>query len=904
MEDDQTSEAGKVGTTKNPPSAEEGSEPPKDTGNSKPDSSDDLDSEPSSKAASALSATTTPESGCTSTTTPEPERTATTILDPESMGAKLFDYTPFESMLLNLDSLDKTAPSGLKIPLWFLNRNVKTVTDLAESPKVVEITGGEQPAPDEGTGKRKKMVTNSAESSKVIEITDQRTEKRKKKKKSKKRSECKFKVSHEFYSQLRDAAQACFPNEYLHEEWLENNPSLLLQVPLHGGIDFLGAVVEELARDLSAHLISLNAEDISDLGYEFSLVENPTHSPSDPFARCSTYFGTACPRHSSHNAALIENTLGAILASPELKMRNVVIEGTSLKGESASTQNPLILHLKDVKEISELPRGTKTLRAFRTAVQKLRKQKRPVLLVASMHSKAVEKDVSDETIDKINRKILICKESIIEIAPPKLAKYKELLALDAGNHVREVNFRRLRRMLRCMLRPDLQERCLSSWTEQAIMHNSALSWVSDKTIWSGDFLQRAVRQIVGRIKSNSNLELADAGDVVTRLTKTTTMMEKWADGEEPSGDASTEGLPAARSTKLKAKLDKIKETCTEYEKVLLEGVIDPGKLPTPKHVLGLFLINNLEHIKVSFDDICVDQEIVDGLKRLITLSIIRPDISSYGALSHARITGAMLYGPPGTGKTHLARAVARSSGANMLVVSGSNILNQYVGETEKSIKAIFSLAMKLEPCVIFLDEADGFLRGRTSKDASWQRTQINQFLQEWDGLTSERQSPFVLVATNRPGDLDDAVMRRLPQKYYLGLPGQEARLGILKIVLKDESLGPQMSIEALAAATVGFSGSDLRSLCVLAALLCESEVHYDPLSANAGSKSPHRVIEARHFAKALERTKRTVSEEALSEVIDFARKYDQKYAMAAEVQTQSRSNRFSMRSLLSWKRKS
>jgi len=113
----------------------------------------------------------------------------------------------------------------------------------------------------------------------------------------------------------------------------------------------------------------------------------------------------------------------------------------------------------------------------------------------------------------------------------------------------------------------------------------------------------------------------------------------------------------------------------------------------------------------------------------------------------------------------------------MLAVDSAVLNIKWIGETEKMIRATFTLARKLAPCVVFVDEVDSLFRRRTSDDRSWERTAITQFLQEMDGLKEDgtaKDKPFLLVATNRPMDLDDAFLRRLPQKFYIDLPDRDA----------------------------------------------------------------------------------------------------------------------------------
>src|SRR5271170_8248496 len=135
----------------------------------------------------------------------------------------------------------------------------------------------------------------------------------------------------------------------------------------------------------------------------------------------------------------------------------------------------------------------------------------------------------------------------------------------------------------------------------------------------------------------------------------------------------------------------------------------------------------------------------------------------------------------------------------MLEVSAAEINDMYVGEGEKNVKALFSLAKKLSPCVVFIDEADALFSSRTSgHQRVSHRELLNQFLKEWDGMSNDSAGAFIMVATNRPGDLDEAVLRRLPRRLLVDLPVEKDREAILQIHLKDEILDGSISLATLA----------------------------------------------------------------------------------------------------------
>ncbi|OLN80957.1 Protein MSP1-like protein 2 [Colletotrichum chlorophyti] len=296
----------------------------------------------------------------------------------------------------------------------------------------------------------------------------------------------------------------------------------------------------------------------------------------------------------------------------------------------------------------------------------------------------------------------------------------------------------------------------------------------------------------------------------------------------------------------------------DYEKKLLSGLVNSNEITT------------------TFDDVHAAPETKNNLKLLTSLSLLRPEAFTYGVLAHDRIPGCLLYGPPGTGKTLLAKAVAKESGANMLEVSGASINDMYVGQSEKNVRALFSLAKKLSPLVIFIDEADALLAARGQRNRTAHRETINQFLREWDGMSDTKA--FIMVATNRPFDLDDAVLRRLPRKILVDLPLKDDRASILRILLKDEELDASVSIDEIARRTVLYSGSDLKNLCVAAAMTAvqeESEAAARHTGPGPYVFPPKRTLRREHFDKALQMIAASVSEDMDS--LKSIRRFDEKY---------------------------
>ena len=252
-----------------------------------------------------------------------------------------------------------------------------------------------------------------------------------------------------------------------------------------------------------------------------------------------------------------------------------------------------------------------------------------------------------------------------------------------------------------------------------------------------------------------------------------------------------------------------------------------------------------EDIDVDFSHIGGLQSQKDEVQGLVVDRFRNPELFG-GSKLLGPPPGILLYGPPGTGKTMLAKAVAKESGATFLSINLSSLFDKFFGESQKLVRAIFSLAEKLSPTIVFIDEIDAFLRQRGSDDQRVLSTMKAEFMSLWDGMSSDGRNSarssngfgvVIIGASNRPRDIDPAFQRRLARKIFVGLPVARQRLQILRIsmasdmhrladfpangALRGDSqslpLAPAYFAE-LARDTEFYSGHDIKELCRVAVM--------------------------------------------------------------------------------------
>ena len=255
---------------------------------------------------------------------------------------------------------------------------------------------------------------------------------------------------------------------------------------------------------------------------------------------------------------------------------------------------------------------------------------------------------------------------------------------------------------------------------------------------------------------------------------------------------------------------------------------------------------------VTWEDIGALQSIREEL----TISVLEPIRSpeKFQALGLPLPAGVLLYGPPGSGKTLLAKAVAHESGANFISVKGPELLDKYVGESERAVRLVFERARSSSPCIVFFDELDSLVprRGSDSGGGGVSERVVNQLLTEMDGMDN-RRSVFVIAATNRPELIDAAMMRpgRLDKLLYVQLPAANDRVSILRVLAKKVKLGPDVDLEKIGKSSraEGYSGADCAALLREAGLAVMKE-EFEAVRNGKPVGSVPLCIMSKHFDRA------------------------------------------------------
>uniref|UniRef100_A0A1B6E946 AAA+ ATPase domain-containing protein n=2 Tax=Clastoptera arizonana TaxID=38151 RepID=A0A1B6E946_9HEMI len=259
---------------------------------------------------------------------------------------------------------------------------------------------------------------------------------------------------------------------------------------------------------------------------------------------------------------------------------------------------------------------------------------------------------------------------------------------------------------------------------------------------------------------------------------------------------------------------------------------------------------------VTWNDIGSLQDIRQELQMAIMAPVRYPQ--QFEVLGLSKPTGILLCGPPGCGKTLLAKAVANEAGINFISVKGPELLNMYVGESERAVRQCFQRARNSQPCVIFFDEIDALCPKRSNLNENGASRVVNQLLTEMDGVEG-RTGVFLMAATNRPDIVDPAVMRpgRLDKVLYIGLPSPTDRFAILRALTKNGTkpvLSEDVNLEDIASNSrcKGYTGADLAALIREAGVQVLKEYMAD-------TKKPSLAVSMKHFMLAFDKIRPSVT---------------------------------------------
>src|SRR6056297_281288 len=239
--------------------------------------------------------------------------------------------------------------------------------------------------------------------------------------------------------------------------------------------------------------------------------------------------------------------------------------------------------------------------------------------------------------------------------------------------------------------------------------------------------------------------------------------------------------------------------------------------------------------------------------------------------------GVLMFGPPGTGKTLLAKAVANEAQSNFISVKGPELLNKYVGESEKGVREVFEKARSNAPTVVFFDEIDSIAgeRGRNATDSGVGERVVSQLLTELDGIES-LEDVVVIATSNRPDLIDSALLRpgRLDRHVHVPVPDEEARRAIFAVHTRDKPMADGVDLNSLARRTDGYVGADIEAVCREASMAATREFINSVDAEEIGDSVSNVRVTMDHFEHALEEVGPSVTEETRERYDEIEQRFD------------------------------
>ncbi|ELY95453.1 CDC48 family AAA ATPase [Natrialba taiwanensis] len=279
---------------------------------------------------------------------------------------------------------------------------------------------------------------------------------------------------------------------------------------------------------------------------------------------------------------------------------------------------------------------------------------------------------------------------------------------------------------------------------------------------------------------------------------------------------------------------------------------------------------------VTWNDVGGLENTKERLRETIQWPLDYPQVFEQMDMQAAK--GVLMYGPPGTGKTLLAKAVANEAQSNFISIKGPELLNKYVGESERGVREIFEKARSNAPTVIFFDEIDSIAgeRGQRQGDSGVGERVVSQLLTELDGL-EELEDVVVIATTNRPDLIDTALLRpgRLDRHVHVPVPDEAARERIFEVHTRDKPLADAVELDWLAEETEGYVGADIEAVCREASMAASREFINSVEPEDIDDSVGNVRISKEHFEHALDEVQASVTPETRERYEDIEQQFQQ-----------------------------
>ncbi|MFA9517805.1 CDC48 family AAA ATPase [Halopenitus sp. H-Gu1] len=278
---------------------------------------------------------------------------------------------------------------------------------------------------------------------------------------------------------------------------------------------------------------------------------------------------------------------------------------------------------------------------------------------------------------------------------------------------------------------------------------------------------------------------------------------------------------------------------------------------------------------VVWDDVGGLGETKERLRETVQWPLEYPEV--FDELDMQAAKGVLMYGPPGTGKTLLAKAVANEAESNFISIKGPELLNKFVGESEKGVREVFSKARENAPTIVFFDEIDSIAaeRGQRTGDSGVGERVVSQLLTELDGLES-LEDVVVIATTNRPDLIDSALLRpgRLDRHIHVPVPDEEARRKIFEVHTREKPLADDVDLDALARRTEGYVGADIEAVAREASMNASREFITSVTPDEVGESVGNVRVTMAHFEDALDEISPSVTAETRERYAEIERQFE------------------------------